>query len=485
MYGPSEFTFHAGDEDVKITEQTNYPFSEEIQFIVHTKNPVSFPFTFRIPDWCDNPEIIIKSKAEIKSIKSMPGSFQTLERIYNDGDSIFLKLPMHLKTSSWPNGGVAIERGPLVYSLDIPAVTTIDTLDKNSSTEFPAYNMTPAVPWNYALVIPDKNLNKYIEVVNKPNQGYFWDPGNAPIVLKVEGKKVYGWNLQKDDFNKESLFTPPLPNRNTLSERISDSVYSLTLVPYGSTLLRQTIFPLVGNFTIVTGRMAEPDCSVINIAAKDSSMITLKSELSNAMIYYTLDGSKPSQKSNLYTKPFALKQSATLKAKAFSSTCKPSYISTKKLYVLHEMESVKKIIVNQGLSYNYYEGDWRMLPDFKLLKSTKKGIIKNCDLYSLPHRETKFSVDFSGFIKVPEDGIYHFYLSCDDGGKLLINDMVIIDNDDLHALQVKDGYAWLKSGNHKFELQYFQRNNTSGLLLEVDLPKGRKQTIPNDWYFRE
>ena len=70
-------------------------------------------------------------------------SFHKVERIFNDGDIISLNLPMHLKVSPWSNGGVAIERGPLVYSLDIPAKTEIDTLDKNSSKEFPAYNMTP------------------------------------------------------------------------------------------------------------------------------------------------------------------------------------------------------------------------------------------------------------------------------------------------------------------------------------------------------
>ena len=485
FYGPSEFTFNVGDEFVKITEQTDYPFSEEIQFTVHTKNPVSFSFTFRVPSWCDNPEIIVKSKTETKSIKSKPGSYQTLERIFNDGDTIFLKLPMHLKVSAWPTGGVAIERGPLVYSLDIPAETTIDTLDKNSSKEFPAYNMTPAAPWNYTLVIPDKNLDKYIEVVNKPNQGYFLDPGNAPLVLKVEGKKVYGWNLQKDDFNKESLYTPPLPNRNTFSERISDSVYSLTLVPYGSTLLRQTIFPLVGNFTNVTGRIAEPVCLVKNIAAKDSSMITLKSELPDAMIYYTLDESEPSKKSNLYTKPFILKHSATLKAKAFSSNYEPSYTTKKKLYVVYEMEAVDKITANQGLAYEYYEGDWKMLPDFKSLKSIQSGSAKNCSLDLFPHRDIKYGADFNGFIDVPDDGIYHFYLSCDDGGKLLINNQIIIDNDGLHALQEKDGYAWLKSGKHKFQLQYFQRNNTADLMLEVTKPDGEKQTVPNGWFYHD
>ena len=72
LYGPSEFTFNIGDENVVITEKTDYPFNEEIQFTIHTKNSVSFPFTLRIPGWCDNPEIVVYSKGEKKFIR--PGT---------------------------------------------------------------------------------------------------------------------------------------------------------------------------------------------------------------------------------------------------------------------------------------------------------------------------------------------------------------------------------------------------------------------------
>ena len=485
LYGSSAFTFNIGDENVVITEKTDYPFNEEIQFTIHTKTPVSFPFTFRIPGWCDDPEIAVNSNGEKKSIKSESGRFQTVERIFNDGDIISLKLPMHLKASAWPNGGVAIERGPLVYSLDIPADTQIDTLDKNSSREFPAYNMYPAASWNYALVMTNKNLDKDIEIIHKSNHGYFWDSGNAPIVLKVRAKKVDDWDLQKGTMKIGSLFTPPLPKRYTLSKRLSDSIYALTLVPYGSTLLRQTIFPLAGDITSVTGRIAEPECLVNSLAAKDSSMIRLVCESPNAKIFYTLDGSEPTQESLLYTKPFALKYSASLKSKAYSLNYKPSYSVTTQLYILHEMEAVTESIVKNGLCYDYYEGDWRILPDFKTLTAAKTGIVEDCNLELLPHRKEKYGAEIGGFIDVPKYGIYHFFLTSDDGSKLLINDQLIIDNDGLHGSQVKDGYALLKTGMHKFEVQYFQRKNSADLIVEVVVPEGERQPIPKNWYYHK
>lgn len=37
--------------------------------------------------------------------------------------------------------------------------------------------------------------------------------------------------------------TPPLPDPDTLSVRLSDDIEWITLVPYGNTLLRLTVFP--------------------------------------------------------------------------------------------------------------------------------------------------------------------------------------------------------------------------------------------------
>lgn len=52
--------------------------------------------------------------------------------------------------------------------------------------------------------------------------------------------------------------------------------------------------------------------------------VTITSE-DNAKIYYTLDGTQPTQKSKLYTKPFTIDNSVTIKAKAFKDKMIPSH----------------------------------------------------------------------------------------------------------------------------------------------------------------
>lgn len=53
--------------------------------------------------------------------------------------------------------------------------------------------------------------------------------------------------------------------------------------------------------------------------------VTLSCDDANAKIYYTLDGSEPTQKSKLYTKPFAINKSVTIKAKAYANGKMPSF----------------------------------------------------------------------------------------------------------------------------------------------------------------
>ena len=129
--------------------------------------------------------------------------------------------------------------GPLVFSYSIPADCVVDTLTydnlagkKSGNPDFVSWSMTPAGKWNYALSCSSP---EDVEVVRRDVSGYPFDPGCSPVVLKVKAAEVDGWEL------KENRFTPALPVEVKTVEG-SDTV--LELVPYGSTSLRLTIFPV-------------------------------------------------------------------------------------------------------------------------------------------------------------------------------------------------------------------------------------------------
>ncbi|MEE4194742.1 MAG: beta-L-arabinofuranosidase domain-containing protein [Anaerolineae bacterium] len=270
LYGPSRITRKLGadQQEVTIVENTDYPFSEQIDFEIRCEKSVKFAFTLRIPAWTNNPRLLLNGKP--LEIDLLPGTFTTIERNFAPYDILTLHLPMTIKTRRWSKGGISIERGPLVYALKIKEDWQIDHDEKLSTREFPAWNLYPVSDWNYALAIDENDPTKDIQMVFhsvKPNP---WKLEDAPIELIVPARKVEGWKMVETDeiertpgkglfgiprWNKASIvkgdfkMTPDLPEPETLQAHLSDAVEMVHLVPYGCTRLRISLFPYAGNET--------------------------------------------------------------------------------------------------------------------------------------------------------------------------------------------------------------------------------------------
>lgn len=262
LYGPSSIRFERDGRQVAVHEETWYPFSDEIDFVVETDEPVRFTLWLRIPGWCRD-AAVYKNGMRIGK-RHRAATFVPVEGVFHNGDRVRLTLPMRTAVRQWPGQGISVERGPLVYALPVAQRRERDRGDKNQTREFPAWNMYPVAPWNYALCIDEQDVENDVRVEYGPMT---LQPFSVPPVrLRVPMRRVRGWRIRKakrlralagelvdparnkwriypKTITGDFMLTPPLPSPESLPSRLGKQVEEMTLVPYGATLLRVAVFP--------------------------------------------------------------------------------------------------------------------------------------------------------------------------------------------------------------------------------------------------
>ncbi len=85
-----------------------------------------------------------------------------------------------------------------------------------------------------------------------------------------------------------------------------------------------------------------------------------------------------------------------------------------------------------------------------------------------------------GNINVPQDGIYSFRLTSDDGSRLFIDDQEVIDHDGLHGAEPKDGTVELTAGYHSLFIEHFDNDGGQQLTLSWQPPGASDfSVVPN------
>ena len=239
LYGASKVRVQVGPgkHPVEIHEETDYPFGEEIHFTVNSEKPVSFPLSLRFPRWCHNPSLFLNDKQF--ALPPIENGFARINRKFHPGDRITLVLPMKTALSYWPVNGIGIERGPLVYSLPIKEDWAPVVEAKWSTLDFPEWNANPASPWNYGIAVDETEILSKTEAKSTAMTSDPWV--EPPVTLTVPLRKIPDWQLRTDIKDPNIKLTPPLPQ--IAEDSIKTDTEKISVVPYGATHLRLTIFP--------------------------------------------------------------------------------------------------------------------------------------------------------------------------------------------------------------------------------------------------
>ena len=236
LYAASEVTAKVGEgAKVTVSEETDYPFSNRVTFRISAAQRARFPLYLRLPRWCLEASVKINGKAV--PLKAKPIAYAVLDRTWRDGDSITLQLLMRVSVRRWEknNYSASVDYGPLSFSLKIG-----ERWSRCGGTDaWPEFEVFPTTPWNYGLVLDQKNPAKAFKLVRNPGPlaAQPFAPDAAPLELRARAKKIPAW--KQDSLGLVGKLQPSPVKSTTPNDTI-------TLIPMGAARLRVTAFPVIG-----------------------------------------------------------------------------------------------------------------------------------------------------------------------------------------------------------------------------------------------
>lgn len=212
--------------------------------------------------------------------------------------------------------------------------------------------------------------------------------------------------------------------------------------------------------------------------------VTIASDRDNVEIRYTWDGSVPSINSTLANATLRLTETTVVSARSFRDGKAVSDATQAKFTKVTPRPAARVGNLSKGIRYAYFEGDWDRLPDFKSLKPVKEGVLANCG-FSPRQEMERFGFEYTGFIQVPETGVYAFFTESDDGSRLYIGDTLVVDNDGLHSMHEERGMIALAAGLHPIRVAFFEKTGGDELKVYYKSLKQEKQPIPETMLFHK
>jgi hypothetical protein len=225
-YAPCEVRIAVRGTDLRVVEETGYPFRGAVRLTVNPATPLTFPLSLRIPGWVAGTAIRVNGEPEPQPAA---GTFARVERTWRPGDRVELEFPMAPRLSRWFHDSIAVERGPLVFSYGI-GESWVKLRSRGMTADWQVF---PSTQWNYGLRVNAEMPQESIAVQESEIGHGVFTAREAPVRLSVKARKLPGWRA-------EDGAADPAPQSPASSDQPEETI---TLIPYAAAKLRITAFP--------------------------------------------------------------------------------------------------------------------------------------------------------------------------------------------------------------------------------------------------
>ena len=216
--------------------------------------------------------------------------------------------------------------------------------------------------------------------------------------------------------------------------------------------------------------------------------VNLKSSVTGATVYYTIDGYTPRETDIAYSIPMTYNvpqdQYRELETIVITPSGKRSTVTHAIMYNKSPLPAVAYIGTTMGLNYKFYTGTFTNTADLDKSAVIDSGVVKSFSMADIKKNNTAYGIIYTGFIRIDTDGVYGFSTQSDDGSALLIDDQPVVSNDGKHSVYEQGGAVPLQKGYHRFTLKYFNVGSTSTLHVYLTIPgKPKGELSPDELYY--
>lgn len=158
--------------------------------------------------------------------------------------------------------------------------------------------------------------------------------------------------------------------------------------------------------------------------------------------------------------------------------------SAKRPYDDELVPAVAERKIKEGIKWQAFDGSFPWVPDVVTLVSVAEGKAQSPQASAFEFRNSGVLV-FHGYLRIPEDGEYTFFLSTHAGALLRIHEAIVIDADYNYTSDMDaKGKIKLKAGLHPFRLYSTFKTGEKPLLdFQWEGPGINKKPIPANIFY--